>query len=145
MNIKPLAALGLLAGLGYFLFSKKSLSKSTKFSFEKIGFDLKKKRVVVTLGILNPTGSTSDIKSLVGSLSLQGNEVATITSFDNTRIIPNGKTFFKVYLQPSANGLFTVTKNLILSKAKDIKKLQAVFTGTANIDGFPIPINTKLG
>lgn len=145
MNVKGLLGFAALSAAAlYFLSRKKQFVKSAVFTFEKLDFDLKKKKILVKLGILNPTGQTATINSVVGNLSVNGSPIATVENFEKMNISATGKSFLNLKLSPSVAGIWTVLKNFVKAKFKGTGKSTAIFTGTANVNGVSIPINTKL-
>ena len=138
--------LGFLALLGgaWYAFGKKRLATSAKFSFEKLDFNLKQKKVFVSIGVMNPTNATATVNSIVGALLIGKNEVASVESYVMTKIKPNAKTVLKLTLSPSAAGIFTMLKDFVKSRLKGAEKIKASFSGTANINGAALPIQTQL-
>jgi ERCC4-related helicase len=145
---------GMLLPLGigvalYFLYSKKQFVSQTNWSFEKLNFDLKKKRIKVTLGVANPTNESAEIQSITGNLIINGSTVATVESFENQKIAPANKSFIQLNLIPSAMGIFSQAKTILeklLQKNQNKTKvsMKAVFAGAANVNGIVIPINLNL-
>jgi len=142
--MNPKTLLGLAAGglILWFLMGKKKLAKATTFSMEKLGFDIKGKKIKLTLGANNPTGSSATLNSLVGALFIKGNQVSSVESFTKVKILPNAKSFITLDLKPSLVGIFATAK-LLLSKG-GTKALDATFVGNADVNGLIIPIKTKL-
>jgi len=142
--MNPKTLLGLAAGglLLWFLMGKKKLAKATTFSMEKIGFDIKGKKIKLTLGANNPTGSSATLNSLVGALFIKGNQISSVESFTKVKILPNAKSLITLDLKPSLVGIFATAK-LLLSKG-GTKALDATFVGNADVNGLIIPIKTKL-
>ena len=142
--MNPKTLLGLAAGglLLWFLMGKKKLAKATNFSMEKLSFDIKGKKIKLTLGANNPTGSSATLNSLVGALCIKGNQVSSVESFTKVKILPNAKSLITLDLKPSLIGIFATAK-LLLSKG-GTKALDATFVGNADVNGLIIPIKTKL-
>ncbi len=142
--MNPKILLGLAAGglLLWFLMGKKKLAKATTFSMEKLGFDIKGKKIKLTLGANNPTGSSATLNSIVGALYIKGNQVSSVESFTKVKILPNAKSLITLDLKPSLVGIFATAK-LLLSKG-GTKALDATFKGNADVNGLIIPITTKL-
>lgn len=105
---------------------------------------MKQKKIVVYMGVLNPTGQSLTINAVTGDLYLDGKAMASVTSFDKQSILPNQETVIKVFVAPNLVNLFSKIKALISSKLKNAGKLKASFKGSANIEGVNIPINTQL-
>jgi hypothetical protein len=139
---KKLIGFGILGIALFYLLGKKKFATNALFSLEKIGFDIKARKIIATLGISNPTSTSANIKSIVGALYLKGKQVANVSSFQNVSIQPNGMSFIKLDLKPSLLGLYESAKELI--KKEGLKNLNATFIGSANVDGFNLPIKAKL-
>lgn len=142
MNVKSLAAFGIAAAAIYF-FSKSRLVKSAKFSFEKLSFDIKKRKVNIVLGILNPTSSTATVNSIVGTLSVNGKDVANIENYTKIAVKPKNKSLLPLTITPSALGIFQLLKDYVSKKTRG-QKATAIFTGTANVGGTSLPLNISL-
>lgn len=143
MKIGNLIAIGALGfGLWYIL-RKKSVATNAQFSFEKLDVNIPKQKVIMTLGVMNPTNNTITFNSVVGALLLNGNQVATIESYDKTIIAPTAKTNIVLSLRPSVIGIFQTIKDVWKSKLQGAK-INAEFVGSANVDGITFPVKTKL-
>lgn len=141
-NAKTYFALAAGALILWYFMGKKKLASATTFSMEKLGFDIKGKKIKLTLGANNPTGSSATLNSLVGALYIKGNQVSSVESFTKVNILPNAKSLITLDLKPSLVGIFATAK-LLLSKG-GTKALDATFEGNADVDGLIIPIKTKL-
>lgn len=144
MNVKALLGFGILAGGLYWLSTKKKFVKSAVFTFEKLDFNLKKKKVFVSLGLLNPTNQEVTLNSVVGTLFVNSNQVATVESFEKKKISSRAKSVITLALSPSAVGIVNVLKQFVKSKLKGAGGTSATFTGSAHLNGTTIPIQTKL-
>ena len=144
MSNKILIVLGLVGVGVWWAQRKKNFAVAAKFNFKKLDFNMKAKKIVVYLGVLNPTGQSLNILSMAGDLILDGKVMATVTSFEKQSILPNQETTIKVFVSPNLVNLFSKVKNLVQSKLKKTGKLKAAFKGSANIEGANFPINTIL-
>ena len=140
MKLRNILIAGAIFGVGYYLYKKKSLGNNARFSFDAI--KLSGTNIIVTVGILNAVSSTATLKSMVGDLIVNGNIIATGSLFDAVTIPPNTKTQFNITFVPSATGVLSTLKNIIKQGLKNIK---AKFVGTANINGFNMPIDLTYG
>jgi hypothetical protein len=131
------------AATAIYIFGKKRLVSSAKFSFEKISFNLKKKKINIILGIANPTSIAANINSIVGGLQINGQDVATVENYTKIIIEPQGKTMLPLTISPSIVGIFSLVKDYIQKRMKG-KQATAKFIGTANIGGTSLPINISL-
>jgi LEA14-like dessication related protein len=129
----------LIGGAIAYFYGKRKLQQTIKFSFES--FKLSGTKIIIRLGMLNPSRSSATLNSIVGSLFVRGNEVATIENFTKTQITPLSKSFVDITITPSGLGILTTIKSLL--KKGGLKNLSAQFTGNANIDGVTFPIDIK--
>jgi len=144
MNIKVILGIGLVGGLLWMVQRKKNFSAAARFSFKKLDFHMKQKKIVVYMGVMNPTGQSLNINAVTGDLFLDGKQMATVTSFEKQSIKPNQETTIRIFVAPNLVNLFSKVKNLISSKLKNTGKLKATFKGSANVEGTNFPINTSL-
>ena len=147
--MKQLVIFGLLGGAAYLYFkSKKNFVDSVQYNFEKLQLDWKKKKVVVTLGVSNPTDQSVTVNSILGSLNLGSATIASLSNFSPVNIMPRAKSLLSLDLKPTASGILTIVKNAVLAKGKKgdaLKKfLNASFVGSSNVQGVTIPLNIKL-
>jgi len=143
MKGKSLIAFGIAAAAAIYLYSKNRLVQSAKFSFEKLSFDIQKRKVNIVLGILNPTSTTATVNSIVGTLIINGKEVANVENYTKIAVKPKNKSLLPLTITPSAMGIFQLIKDFIKSKTKG-QKATAKFTGTANVGGTSLPLNISL-
>jgi LEA14-like dessication related protein len=129
----------LIGGAIAYFYGKKRLQQSIKFTFESI--KLAGTKIIVRLGMLNPSGSSANLNSIVGSLIINGNEVAIVENFTKVNIAAKSKSFVDLTITPSGLGILTTIKSLI--KKGGIKNLSASFVGNANIDGVTVPLDIK--
>ena len=144
MNIKALIGVGVGAAILLYLVGRKKLSGSATFSFEKFKVDFKKKAIIITLGVNNPTSQSLNINSIVGNLSLSGKVVASVETFVKTNVMPNAKTLLDLTVKPSLVGMAQIAMALA-KKTQKAADLKLKFVGAGNVDGIAIPINTQLG
>jgi LEA14-like dessication related protein len=143
MNGKSLVAFGIAAAAAIYFFGKNRLVQSAKFSFEKLSFDLKKRKVNIVLGILNPTSTTATVQSIVGTLIVNGKEVANIENYTKVAVKPKSKSLLPLTITPSALGIFQLLKDYVSKKTKG-QKATATFNGTANVGGTSLPLKISL-
>jgi LEA14-like dessication related protein len=142
-NLLLLAGAGALALI--MLSRKKQIAKSAQYSFEKIGVNLARRKVIVTLGILNPAQGSIRINSVVGLLRINGRDVATVENFTPVTVAGNAKSMLPLTLTPSLSGITDLIRSYIQMR-KDKKKSPAkvTFAGSSNVDGMTLPIQTTL-
>lgn len=145
--MKNYLGFGILALAVIYILRKKSFVDNAKFSLENVAFNWSKKEVYVRMGILNPTNSQITISSILGSLFLNNNEVATVETFSKLLVSPNAKTFLNLTMKPTLYGIFTSLKSIFSSKdSKELfKSYKVKFVGTANANGVNLPLEFYLG
>lgn len=144
MSLKTAFGFGIAALVAYKLYNTKRFTAATKFTFDKLDFNWKQKKIFITLSALNPTNATITIKSIVGTLNVNNTDVATITSFESRKVLPNTKTSMKLTLIPTTSGILSVLVKFVKDKLKGAKKTTASFEGSANVNNINMPIKTKL-
>lgn len=144
--MKNYLGFGILALAVIYILRKKSLADNAKFSLENVAFNWSKKEVYVRMGILNPTNAQITISSILGSLFLNNNEVATVETFSRLLVSPNAKTSLNLTMKPTLYGIFTSLKNIFAKDSKQVfKNYKVKFVGTANANGVNLPLEFYLG
>lgn len=145
--MKNYLGFGILALAVIYILRKKSLADNAKFSLENVAFNWNKKEVYVRIGILNPTNAQITISSILGSLFLNNNEVATVETFSRLLVSPNAKTSLNLTMKPTLYGIFTSLKSIFSKKdSKELfKNYKVKFVGTANANGVNLPLEFYLG
>jgi LEA14-like dessication related protein len=141
--MKNYLGFGILALAVIYVLRKKSLAENAKFSLENVSFNWKKKEVYVRLGILNPTNAQITINSILGSLYMNNNEVATVQTFSKLLVGANAKTSLNLTMTPTIYGIFTSLKNVLTKDSA--KNYKVKFVGTANANGVNFPLEFYLG
>lgn len=145
--MKNYLGFGILALAVIYILRKKSFVDNAKFSLENVAFNWNKREVYVRMGILNPTNAQITISSILGSLFLNNNEVATVETFNRLLVNPNAKTSLNLTMKPTLYGIFTSLKSIFSKKdSKEIfKNYKVKFVGTANANGVNLPLEFYLG
>lgn len=145
--MKNYLGFGILALAVIYILRKKSFVDNAKFSLENVAFNWNKKEVYIRMGILNPTNAQITISSILGSLFLNNNEVATVETFSRLLVSPNAKTSLNLTMKPTLYGIFTSLKSIFSSKdSKELfKSYKVKFVGTANANGVNLPLEFYLG
>lgn len=123
---------------------KLQLGKKAKFYFK--GIALKGSKVLAKIAVQNPTNASAKLISLAGELFANGKLISNISSFETKIIAPNAETVLEFEFSPSVLGLVDFVKSTITNifKSKEQRKkigLNLKFDGTANVDGFTLPVN----
>jgi len=145
--MKNYLGFGILALAVIYILRKKSFVDNAKFSLENVAFNWNKREVYIRMGILNPTNAQITISSILGSLFLNNNEVATVETFSKLLVSPNAKTSLNLTMKPTLYGIFTSLKSIFSKKdSKEIfKNYKVKFVGTANANGVNLPLEFYLG
>lgn len=144
--MKNYLGFGILALAVIYILRKKSLANNAKFSLENVAFNWNKREVYVRMGILNPTNAQITISSILGSLFLNNNEVATVETFSKLLVSPNAKTSLNLTMKPTLYGIFTSLKSIFAKDSKQVfKNYKVKFVGTANANGVNLPLEFYLG
>jgi hypothetical protein len=101
----------LIGGAFAYFYGKKKLQQSIQFTLESV--KLSGTKLIVRLGMLNPTGSSATINSIVGSIYIKGSAVATVENYTKIKILPKSKSFIDLTVTPSGAGVFSFVKSLI--------------------------------
>jgi len=125
-----------IGGAIAYFYGKRKLQQSIQFSLESVKLSVTK--LIVRLGMMNPTGSSATINSIVGSIYIKGSAVATVENYTTIKILPKSKSFIDLTISPSGAGIFSFVKSLI---NQGIKNISANFKGNANIDGITVPLD----
>jgi len=128
----------LIGGAFAYFYGKRKLQQSIQFTLESV--KLSGTKLIVRLGMLNPTGSSATINSIVGSIYIKGSAIATVENYTTIKILPKSKSFIDLTVTPSGVGVFSFVKSLINTGTKN---LSAEFKGNANINGITIPLDIK--
>lgn len=133
-----------LAGAAIVLFLPKiQLGKKAKFYFKGVG--LKGKKAVAKIAVQNPTNASATLISMAGDLYANNKLISQVSSFDRKTILPNQETILEFEFAPSVLGIVdfvsSTLQNIFKPKEKREKlKLAFRFDGSANVDGFNLPV-----
>ena len=92
----------------------------------------------VEMAVANPTNQAIVIKSITGSINVQGSTVANVSAFGDQRVAANSESILKLQARPSAVGVFETVRELL---SRPIGSTSVSFTGTANVDGLVVPVS----
>jgi hypothetical protein len=133
----PIIAIGAAA---YFLLKKANAAKNFTFFFKGVTFkNFPNAEIIV--GIRNPSGDSFKLDSLVGEISVNGKVIGSINSFQKIIIIANNETLMRIKVEPALVALGETFAQLFLRKKSE--KFIVNLNGTANVAGFPLPINVN--
>ena len=122
-----------------YLIARYSFSTKATFILQSVrpGGTLLQPLVAIKMMVQNPTNQRVVVKSIVGSLSVNGKFLAYVSSFGDQTIQPNAESVLNLTARPSAVGVFQSFKQLI---TQPIGSVQISFSGSANVDGVNVPI-----
>lgn len=126
-----------------FILSRLSFQKKSTFILQsvKLTGGLLSPRILVTFAVQNPTNQKLTFKSFSGALSVNDKYLGNVSSFGDQVINPLSETMVNITVRPSALGVFSSVKELLTTPTGETR---VNVTGTANIDGFTVPVNENL-
>jgi hypothetical protein len=92
----------------------------------------------VDLAVANPTNQAIIVKSITGTINVQGSAVANVSAFGDQRVAANSESILKLQARPSAVGVFETVRELL---TRPVGSTSVSFTGTANVDGLVVPVS----
>jgi hypothetical protein len=132
---KNIIWIGLAGIVGYFVYSKYMLAKTSNLVFKGIKFS--KGKFNLLFKVQNPTNQTGKISSISGSVFIAGKYIADFSNFNEQVINPRSESSILVTATPKL-GL----ASLIFTKGWLKGGAIAKITGKSVIDGISIPFNT---
>jgi hypothetical protein len=126
-----------------YLLGRARLAKNVKIVFRGVSFSggIVRPTLTMRFGVQNPTDQVAEIRSIVGQVTANGRTVADISNFVALELQPNSEAIIPIKAEPSALGIASTVWQYLQSTQRE--KLQLQFTGTANVDGVNIPIETS--
>lgn len=132
----------LLIGGGIILWLLTKAQSIGSLNFVPRGLSTSSGAVLVQLGIQNPTSNQITLRSLVGSLIVNGSNVGDVSNFTTTTIQPNSETGIIVRVTPNYLGLASGLLNSI--EDFGATQLTASLQGSANVEGQTLPLQIRL-
>lgn len=137
-NLLLLGAAGIAA---WYFFTRAGALNN--LNFVPLGLGVVPGGVSVQLGVQNPTNTPITLNSFVGSLSISGSPVGSVSTFTPVTIAPNSQTPLSLYVGANYLGLASGVLNQ-LEGNEGSGNYNAVLSGTANVNGIALPINVQL-
>ena len=133
----PIIGIGAIA---YFLIRRTAFATNLIYVFRgiRVAGKLFSPKIMIKLGIQNPSNQKANFKSIAAVVKWNGNDFANISSFNPVTIAPNSETNIEVTAEPSVLGLYDTIRTLIKTGLKNGK---IEITGTANVDNLQLPVN----
>ena len=108
--------------------------------FEPVGLGVQGGGISLAVNVQNPTNTALSLSSIVGSLNINGSPVGNVTDFAPMTIAPNAQTQINLLILPNVFGIAAGVINQVDGN-EGTGAIQASLTGTANVNGVPVPIN----
>ena len=126
-----------------YIFSRYSFSKKAIFLLRSVSPSgtFLQPTFTVDIAVQNPTNQRVVLKSLAGSVYVQDKYLGNVASFGDQFIEPNSESILKLTARPNAMGVFSSIKVLL---TQPVGSVSVRFSGSANVDGTSIPIETSL-
>lgn len=135
----PAAILAVLVFIGY---RKYKLVSSAVFTFDGIAINsLSPVQITAVIGIFNPTSATASVGNITGNIYANGSSIAAVSVPGLFTIAGNQKTSLPITVRPTIDIMTAV--NLVLGYLRD-KSVHITLNGSAEADGFTVPINVDL-
>lgn len=127
-----------------YLIGRTRLATNVKVLFRGLSFGggLRKPSISLRFGVQNPTDQTATVRSLVGQVDANGRTVADVSGFQALQVGPNTESILTVQAQPAAVGIVQTVAEFLRQKERG--PVRVTFTGTANVDGVNLPINSSV-
>jgi hypothetical protein len=139
MNNKKAIFVISAAVIFYWLYQKFTFSQNLKIDIAKVSFggSLTNPLIILKLVAINPSRVETTISNINGVLKLNDTiKIADITYQDKVLIKSYNKTDIDFNIYPNISGVIDTISQVLLSK-----KGNFTLTGSADIDGFTIPLN----
>ena len=127
-----------------YIIGRTRLATNVKVLFRGLSFGggLRKPSISLRFGVQNPTDQTATVRSIVGQVDANGRTVADVSGFQALQVGPNTESILTVQAQPAAVGIVQTVAEFLRQKERG--PVRVTFTGTANVDGVNLPINSSV-
>lgn len=127
-----------------YLIGRTRLATNVKVLFRGLSFGggLRKPSISLRFGVQNPTDQTATVRSIVGQVDANGRTVADVSGFQALQVGPNTESILTVQAQPATVGIVQTVAEFLRQKERG--PVRVTFTGTANVDGVNLPINSSV-
>jgi LEA14-like dessication related protein len=133
-----LLLIGAAAIAAWYFFTRSNALNSLIFT--PVGLGVQGSGISLAVNVANPTNTALSLSSIAGSLNIQGSAVGNVTDFTPQVIQPNSQTTINLLITPNVFGLAAGVINQIDGN-EGSGSIQASLSGTANVNGVPIPVN----
>lgn len=135
-SVSPLL-IGAAAFAAWYFWTRANTLKS--LIFNPVGLGVQGAAVSLQLEVDNPTSEAVQLNGFAGSLNINGSPVGNVTDFQPVMVVP-GATRINLLVTPNVFGIAAGVINLIDGN-EGSGNVQASLTGTANVNGIPLPVN----
>jgi hypothetical protein len=129
--------IGVAAFLGWYFWSRANALQSLLFVPRGLG--VQGGGISLLLGVQNITSAALQLNGFAGSLNINGAPVGNVTDFQPQLIAP-GETQISLMVIPNVFGIAAGVLNEVNGN-EGSGSIRASLTGTANINGIPLPVN----
>jgi LEA14-like dessication related protein len=138
MKTSTILILGAVAFVAYNAFETAEFAQTVNIIFG--GVDIQNLNSwIVKMYVQNITDKSVVVNSMTGVLSLNGDEVANISSFQQVTVLPNSQSEIDVKISPE---LLSIAGSVVDLVNNTGSQLNFNATGNVNVDGLPIlPFN----
>lgn len=136
------AALVFIAGLILLnKFAKGSAASNLTFNIAGIDFSFAGLVPTMTLSIAvqNTSSQSLTINSMAGSLYINGEYAANVSSFQQLTIPANTEQVYKINLRLSITGVINSVIDIVSGKSSDTANIR--FAGTVNFENLQLPVD----
>lgn len=130
------------AAAALFFLSRATLARRLNFILKSVkpGGTVLQPTLQIELTAQNPTNSRATLKSLSGSISVNGKFIANVATFGDQVILPRAESVLRITARPTLFGLFDTIRNVLNSRTG---ANVITVSGTANVDGVSYPFTTQ--
>jgi LEA14-like dessication related protein len=96
--------------------------------------------IQITLMVQNVSNATLNIKSMTGTVTLNGSTLGNISSFQKVDVLPNSQQPITVTLNPSLIALPGIVQTLLQGSGK---QLEFVVEGNVNLNSLVVPFSVS--
>jgi LEA14-like dessication related protein len=135
---------GIIAAVAAFYFFRIKAAKKLQVYFKDITVGnitgLKIPDIFARFRIINPTDTALDVKSVAGSIYLNGKLLTSINNLQKQTIAPNSEDIYSLKIVTPPLNLVLAIVSLIRNK----KTAEITFEGVVNTSGFAIPVKESV-
>jgi hypothetical protein len=123
----------------WYFFTRYNTLKSLVFN--PVGLGVQGSAISLQIEVDNPTANALQFNGFAGSLSVNGSNIGNVTGFQPVMVAP-GATRINLFVTPNVFGIASDIISL-LDGNEGSGNIQAGLSGTANVNGIPLPVNIQ--